>query len=99
MGATGTAKVFTGTAKVARSGEFFFCNSYHGQTLVVQKLTESRFGIPKFGIPIKSRFAHVCGDRLYHNFYCSNGAGMTMNNINGKLIITTGPDHGGDGRS
>ena len=25
---------------------------YHGQTLVVQKLTESKFGIPKFGIPI-----------------------------------------------
>jgi len=28
---------------------------YHGQTLVVQKLTESRFGIPKFGIPIEIR--------------------------------------------
>jgi hypothetical protein len=26
---------------------------YHGQALVVQKLTESRFGIPKFGIPIE----------------------------------------------
>ena len=26
---------------------------YHGQTLVLQKLTESKFGIPKFGIPIE----------------------------------------------
>jgi hypothetical protein len=26
---------------------------YQGQTLVVHKLTESRFGIPKFGIPIE----------------------------------------------
>ena len=26
---------------------------YNGQTLVVQKLTESKFGIPKFGIPIE----------------------------------------------
>jgi len=30
---------------------------------VVQKLTESRFGISKFGIPIEIR--SLCGDRLY----------------------------------
>ena len=44
---------------------------------LVQWLTESRFGISKFGIPIEirsdlknkqstERESHVCGDRLYH---------------------------------
>jgi hypothetical protein len=40
---------------------------------LVQWLTESRFGISKFGIPIEirrkinnqQRESHVCGDRLY----------------------------------
>ena len=45
---------------------------YHWGLTVVQKLTESRFGISKFGIPIEirkrinKRESHVCGeDRLY----------------------------------
>ncbi len=34
-----------------RNAEFRFL--YQGQPLVVHKLTESKFGIPKFGIPIE----------------------------------------------
>jgi hypothetical protein len=37
-----------------RNAEFRFSQRmYQGQTLVVHKLTESKFGIPKFGIPIE----------------------------------------------
>jgi hypothetical protein len=37
-----------------RNAEFRFSQLlYHGQTLVLHKLTESKFGIPKFGIPIE----------------------------------------------
>ena len=39
-----------------RNAEFRFSQLlYQGQTLVVHKLTESKFGIPKFGIPIEIR--------------------------------------------
>ena len=39
---------------------------YHGQTLVVQKLTESKFGIPKFGIPIEIRSLMSAGIGCIH---------------------------------
>ncbi len=52
-----------------RNGESRFSQLlYHGQTLVIQRLTESKFGIPKVGIPIEipeSHVLNVCGDRLY----------------------------------
>ena len=53
--------LFPQTPNLDWKAEFRFAESrfsqllYHGQTLMVQKLTESRFGIPKFGIPIEIR--------------------------------------------
>jgi len=41
------------TTTLQTCGSRFSQLLYHGQTLVVQKLTESKFGIPKFGIPIE----------------------------------------------
>jgi len=63
---------------------------YHGQTLVVQKLTESRFGNPKFGIPIEIRSSE-------HGIRCAMllGAGL----CGAGRAHAAAPGSGGRGRS